>query len=64
MHTQVKADSSSDFAVVSKELCGADQLVKGVILQSIYLLDMLVVYLLFRVRVSGNVNPFTDCIHL
>lgn len=62
MPTQLQADSSSDFAAVSKKLCGADQFVKGVILQSIYLLDTLVVCLLFRVRVSGSVNPFTDCI--
>lgn len=44
MYTQLQADSSCDFAVVSKELRGADQLVKGVSLQSIYLLDTLVVF--------------------
>lgn len=50
VHTQLQADSSSDFAIVSKDLRGTDQLLKGVILQSFYLLDTLVVCLLFRVR--------------
>lgn len=39
VHTQLLTDSSSDFAVVSKVFGGAGQLVKGVILQSIYLFD-------------------------
>lgn len=49
VHTQLQADSSSDFAIVSKDLRGTDQLLKGLILQSFYLLDSLVVCLLFRV---------------
>lgn len=64
VYTQLQADSSCDFAVVSGESHDADQLVKGVSLQSIYLLDTLVVCLLFRVRVSGGLSPFTGCVHL
>lgn len=64
VHAQLQADSSFDFAVVSKELCGPEQVVEGVSLQSICLLDTLLVCLLFRVRVSGNLNPSIGCIHL
>lgn len=50
------------FCCYLKVLYGADWLVKGVILQSICLFDTPVVWLLFRVRVSGSVNSFTGCI--